>query len=88
MNGWMTVVAQCQECTHVFATCVPESYDGSPILCAFCGELDATASIYKPAEWPRIDAANLTHIEHHPHVGKPVKSKRSRIRKMRKNGSV
>lgn len=41
MNDWLSVVAQCQECERVFAVAVPPTHDGSPLVCPFCGEMDA-----------------------------------------------
>lgn len=39
VNGWVTVVAHCEECGHTWATSLPVSWDGSPIACIFCGEI-------------------------------------------------
>ncbi len=40
MNGWATVIVHCGECGHAWVMSLPTGWDGSPVACQFCGELD------------------------------------------------
>jgi hypothetical protein len=41
---WVSVTAYCIECQHLFATVLPPTWDGSPIVCQYCGEISCEVS--------------------------------------------
>jgi hypothetical protein len=41
---WASVVVYCIECQHMWSTLVPPTWDGSPLMCEFCGEFSCEVS--------------------------------------------
>jgi len=41
---WETVTCYCGECQRLFTTMLPADWDGSVVVCQWCGELDAVVS--------------------------------------------
>lgn len=42
--GWLSAIVSCLECQHTWAESLPPSWDGTPVVCKFCGS-DTTTEV-------------------------------------------